>query len=152
MDCRTAQSKITPFIDNKLKLEELEEFINHVNSCKECHEELEVYYALLTAMKQLNEERNLSDNFSLDLKNKLERAQERILHVKYVYYRKKVVLILAMIFMAFFLGLGYANKSIHVDPGATYSKHRIRHEFKYRNDDWIDYELQLYLNEIGGLN
>jgi len=138
---------ITPFIDNKLKLEELEEFIDHVSSCHECHEELEVYYALLTAMKQLNEDRNLSDDFSLDLKNKIERAQEKILHVKYVYYRKKVILILAMIFMAIFIGLGYASRSINVDPGVSKSKFKIRNEFKHGNNDWIDYQLELYLND-----
>ena len=77
MTCIKAQSMIVSFVDNKLSIEELEEFLDHVNSCKTCREELEVYYTLLTAMKQLNEDRNLSDNFSLELKEKLGKSTRK---------------------------------------------------------------------------
>ena len=40
-----AQSLITGFINDELDIGELERFILHIQSCKECREELEVYYA-----------------------------------------------------------------------------------------------------------
>ena len=147
MTCIKAQSMIVSFVDNKLSIEELEEFLDHVNSCKTCREELEVYYTLLTAMKQLNEDRNLSDNFSLELKEKLEKAQEKIIHAKYTYYRKKTMLILVMIFLAIFIGLSYANKSIEKENTVTESDFHIRSIFRDGRDDFMDLQLQLYLEQ-----
>jgi len=66
-----AQSLITRFINDELEIVELEEFIKHIESCSECREELEVYYALLTAMKQLDEDKNLSQDFSQELQEKI---------------------------------------------------------------------------------
>ena len=56
MTCLDTQRMIIRFINDDLSLEELELFLDHVNSCSECREELEVYYALITAMKQLDED------------------------------------------------------------------------------------------------
>lgn len=103
MTCTEAQSIITAFINDELNISELEEFILHMESCPECREELEVYYALLTAMKQLDEDKNLSDDYSQELKEKIEHTQERIIHLRYNYYRKKGVLFLIILFMAVFL-------------------------------------------------
>lgn len=69
MNCLEAQSKIMAFIENKLPDDELREFIKHVRSCKNCYEELDIYYTLIVGMKQLDE----SDNISNDFKNALDR-------------------------------------------------------------------------------
>ena len=55
MNCLEAQSKIMAFIENKLPDDELREFIKHVRSCKNCYEELDIYYTLIVGMKQLDE-------------------------------------------------------------------------------------------------
>lgn len=109
MNCKKAQDMITPFINNKLSMKDMEEFLDHVNSCSNCREELEVYYTLLVAMKQLDEDRNVSGNYSLKLSEKMEKACEKVIHAKYTYYRKKVMLILTMIFLAILFGFSYAN-------------------------------------------
>lgn len=105
MTCSKTQSLITPFINDKLEMKELEEFINHVSTCKECREELEVYYALLTAMKQLDEDQNLSDDFSLELSEKLEREQEKIIHAKFLHYRKKGIMLVIILLLTTFFSL-----------------------------------------------
>ena len=89
MTCMEAQSSITAFINDEMDIAELEEFIEHIQDCEECMDELDVYYALLTAMKQLDEDRNLSDDFSQELREKIDCSQERIIHLRYNYYRKK---------------------------------------------------------------
>lgn len=138
---------ITPFINNKLSLEELEGFLEHVNSCKDCKEELEVYYALLTAMKQLDEDKNLSSDFVQELNIKLEKSQERIIHAKYTYYRKITVLIFTMILLAFLFSISYADirlqetKEISVEEYHTIMNYNVQR-------DWLDrIEFREYLEE-----
>ncbi|MBH1939753.1 zf-HC2 domain-containing protein [Mobilitalea sibirica] len=149
MTCMRAQSLITPFINDELNIKELEEFIEHVRSCKECREELEVYYALLTAMKQLDEDKNLSDDFSMELSAKLEKAQEKIIHIKFAYYRKKGILIFIIIMLAFFISFQYAFISQEKENPVTESTFKLRTEFQKRRYELIDIELKEKLEDQG---
>lgn len=94
MNCMDAQRLIVPFINKELNINQLEEFLHHVNSCPNCMEELEVYYVLLAGMKQLDEDKELSTDFNQDLKNLLRQAQDRIIHEKFLHIRKRIVLII----------------------------------------------------------
>ena len=55
MNCQNAQSMVLNFINNKLDKEETRAFIEHVRDCKDCWEELEIYYVMLVGLKQLDE-------------------------------------------------------------------------------------------------
>lgn len=144
MTCNKAQSLITPFINNKLKLKEMEDFIDHISSCPICKEELEVYYALLTAMRQLDEDKNLSSDFGLELDQKLERCKERILHAKFTYYRKKIFLFVTIIILAFIISIGYANKG-DTERMVTQSDFRIRKPFREEPKGYYEFMLREYL-------
>ncbi len=138
---------ITPFINNKLSLEELEGFLEHVNSCKDCKEELEVYYALLTAMKQLDEDKNLSSDFVQELNIKLEKSQERIIHAKYTYYRKITVLIFTMILLAFLFSISYADISFQEPKEISEEEYHRIMDYNVQRD-WMDrIEFREYLEE-----
>ncbi len=94
MTCMEAQSHITAFINNQLDMATLEDFLSHVNQCAECREELEVYYALLTAMKLLDEDKELSDNFKQELDHKLKMSADKIRKTKASRIRKKFYLMM----------------------------------------------------------
>ena len=151
MNCTKAQSMITPFINNKLSLNEAEDFIDHVGSCPDCREELEVYYALLTAMKQLDEDKNISSDFSQELNLKLERTREKIFHAKFTYYRKKVLLVLTILVVAFFLSISYAGNT-EEEQVVTESNYRIRYRFPSQLNSVNEQLLQNYLREQGMLS
>lgn len=73
MECKRAQELITAFINNQLENDdERKDFLEHIDDCRECREELEVTYSLLTAMKQLDENADLSDNYITELNHKIE--------------------------------------------------------------------------------
>lgn len=149
MTCSKAQSLITPFIHDELNMKELEEFISHVHTCRECREELEVYYALLTAMKQLDEDKNLSDDFSLELSEKLDREQEKIVHAKLAFYRKKGILVLVILFLAAFFSLEhYFLEKEKVNP-VTVSEFRLRMTFQDKRFEDIKKELDQRLKDQG---
>jgi len=152
MTCTEAQSIITAFINDELNISELEEFILHMESCPECREELEVYYALLTAMKQLDEDKNLSDDYSQELKEKIEHTQERIIHLRYNYYRKKGVLFLIILFMAVFFSLYHYLMPEEEVNNVTESRFRLRTSFMEDRFDKPAKELNDYLEKQGGLD
>ena len=96
MDCREMQSLIVPFIESQLTLEKARAFLKHIEVCKDCKEELEVYYILLVGLKQLEEE----PEESLDLHGQFE---EHLRNTKIQVERKswgilpKIILLLSLI-------------------------------------------------------
>ncbi len=150
MTCMKAQSLITAFINDELDIDELEEFTRHVQSCDECKEELEVYYALLTAMKQLDEDKNLSDDFNQELKEKLERSQERIIHLRYNYYRKKGALFVIIISFTVFFSLYHYLVPREPEIPVMESTFRLRTSFMEERFDTPREELDRYFEEQRG--
>lgn len=147
MKCIKIQSMITPFINDKLPVSDMEEFLEHVSSCSNCREELEVYYALLTAMKQLDDDESLSSDFPHELDVKLEAAHDKVVHIKYNYYRKIAMLILTMILLVILISFSYANRSVENNTTVTKSDYRIRIEFREQRDPYAELQLQKYLQE-----
>ena len=74
MDCRTAESMVTRFIDHSLSMNELEGFLDHIEHCPSCYDELETYFIVHEAMQQLDEDK---DGKVLDFK-KLDRKSTRL--------------------------------------------------------------------------
>lgn len=106
MTCLEAQTKIMAFIDNKLSDEELYDFVKHVKNCKNCSEELEIYYTLLVGMKQLDNNENLSTDFSRDLEKKLDDSMHRLNNTNKL--KKSSVAIIVMAVLAAGI-VGYNN-------------------------------------------
>lgn len=78
MDCLTAQTKITSYVEGQLFGEELKEFLIHMEKCSGCKEELEIYYTLLEATRQLDDGVLTTNNFSLELEHKIKNELEKI--------------------------------------------------------------------------
>ena len=71
MTCLEAQSKIIAYIENKLERNDKQEFLVHVKNCKECREELNIYYTMIEGMRQLDENEPLSKDFDADLEKRM---------------------------------------------------------------------------------
>lgn len=102
MDCKRAQELITPFINGQLDTEEAEAFLEHMESCKECREEMEVFYSLVTAMKQLDDGTDLSDNYTAELNHKMEECYLEGLRKKRSCARRRMLLV-SLIFLLLFM-------------------------------------------------
>ena len=48
MDCRQEWHEIQPFIRGQLNGEQTKEFLEHLDQCPSCREELEIYYTIET--------------------------------------------------------------------------------------------------------
>lgn len=67
MNCIRAQKLIKPYVDGELSGRELEEFLDHIESCSSCRDELVIYYAIDQSL------RNKDDGGDYDFKEKLSR-------------------------------------------------------------------------------
>lgn len=78
MICHKAEPYMMDFIENRLEIKKLKEFVEHLKVCKCCREELNLTYMATTAMQKLDEGQDfdieeetqlLLDNAQLEIDN-----------------------------------------------------------------------------------
>ncbi len=52
--CQEAEHLVTPYINDELTGDETEAFLAHIESCRNCQEELEIYFMVDVGLKQLD--------------------------------------------------------------------------------------------------
>lgn len=76
MNCKDLEKKIPSFLQDELDGSKLEEFVEHVESCPECKEELSIQFLVAEGLERLEGGNNF--NLQEELLRKLEDAQHRI--------------------------------------------------------------------------
>ncbi len=76
MDCKEAEKKIPSFLDDELDGRGLAEFVEHIEACPECMEELSIQFLVAEGLEQLEQGNNF--NLQKALTWKLEDADDKI--------------------------------------------------------------------------
>lgn len=79
MTCQQAEKMVVPYINNELSVAELQDFLEHIEGCENCREELEIYYMVDVGLKKLDEEQGTYDIVG-DLKRRLAESRRIIGH------------------------------------------------------------------------
>lgn len=67
MTCSEFESQISNFINANIKYAVLEKFIVHLHDCKECYDELEIYYMTNIGLEKVDKDDSISYNFKGEL-------------------------------------------------------------------------------------
>lgn len=109
MDCKTAQSLIIPYINHQLNDDQTEEFLKHIFECRECFEELEIFYTVHVALQKLDEDGQVSYNMRELLWNDLKGEERRIRRRKLIHRFSYTVMTLAEILLLLMLFSHFGN-------------------------------------------
>lgn len=120
MNCREAQALIVPFIEGKLSDEQKEKFIEHIENCTDCYDELEVYYIVMVGVKQLDEEDHILVDFNGDLKKYIAFQKEQLARKHSRSIRLKFGGVSAFVLLLLVCGFVYYNIYNHPDIAARY--------------------------------
>lgn len=105
MDCLKAQTCITSYVEEELTGDELKEFLLHVEQCEGCREELEIYYTLLVATKQLDEGVLTTSNFAKELDDKMKTQLGQIVSWERLNRRTHLTVALIGLFLVMWTGI-----------------------------------------------
>lgn len=84
MKCLEFQQQISDFLDNRLTVDAIADFVEHADSCPECMEELELRHMIKVGILEQNrDESGYGYDFSLQLNDLLERTK-RALRKRYI--------------------------------------------------------------------
>lgn len=107
MNCKEAKSLIQPYIEHRLPEGKLPQFLEHMETCKDCLDDLQVQYAICTAIDQLNRGEDFSDDYNTEVLQGLARERAHLLrHGRKLRFLRVVTLLL---FLASGLAIGLTN-------------------------------------------
>lgn len=84
MKCHDVQRMISGFIEEKLTDEQLEGFLEHIENCQDCYDELEVYYMITIGLMQLDEDHTGTMDLKKNLKDFISEQNKEL------YMRKRL--------------------------------------------------------------
>lgn len=76
MDCKQAEKAIPQFLADELTIDELREFMEHIDKCEECREELSIEFLVRVGLSRL-ESGNVFD-LQKELSDRLFHAENRL--------------------------------------------------------------------------
>ncbi len=80
MTCVEAEKMVVPYMKDELSPTELEDFLDHINTCENCREELEIHYMVDVGLKKLDEADGTYDIVG-DLKRKVAESYRSLRHI-----------------------------------------------------------------------
>ncbi|PXV95957.1 putative zinc finger protein [Lachnotalea glycerini] len=100
MECKEAQKLVTKYIADDITEQELEQFMEHIQICKDCYDELEINYTIFSAFVQLDNNEDSSDDINAMLLEKLKASRKYIRRKKIFNHYRILIYIAAMIVLA----------------------------------------------------
>ena len=67
-----------------------EEMLEHLLTCKECNEELEIYYTIINCIKELDGKLETSDNYHGEYNDFIEKTRREIRKYKKNRFRRRI--------------------------------------------------------------
>lgn len=80
MDCKEEEKMIPAFLQDDLDSKELEQFIEHIEECPECKEELSIQFLVSEGLEQLEAGNNFNLQSALAMKLEDARYQVKVRH------------------------------------------------------------------------
>lgn len=105
MDCRTAEGMVSHYLDHTLSPQNLEAFLNHIQYCPSCYEELETYFIVQKAMLQLDEDDHEGAlDFRSLLEEDLKHARRHVQNQRLLrFFAALLICLLAGVLILFFI-------------------------------------------------
>lgn len=92
MDCKEVQKRYIPFIDDKLSVKDLDEFLHHMNTCQDCREEYHIYYTMIMGIRYLEDDSDKKGNW-VNSQEKLQYAREYLRKYRFLKMLKYIVFV-----------------------------------------------------------
>ena len=140
MECSEFQKNIQHFIYGQLNMLKEEEMLEHLLACKECNEELEIYYTIINCIKELDGKLETSDNYHREYNDFIEKTRREIRKYKKNRFRRRIafpgVVGAAVLFTGLSVNMEAENNVRENNESRTFIDNDLSMRFRF-NDSHI---------------
>ena len=85
MTCKEAENLVMPYIRHELDMGQVEEFLEHIDQCGDCREELEIYYTVEVGIRQLDSDTD-TDRYNIkgDMEADITSSRQHIYNMRFL--------------------------------------------------------------------
>ena len=117
-----------------------EEMLEHLLTCKECNEELEIYYTIINCIKELDGKLETSDNYHGEYNDFIEKTRREIRKYKKNRFRRRIafpgVVGAAVLFTGLSVNMEVENNVRENNESRTFIDNDLSMRFRF-NDSHI---------------
>ena len=100
MNCAEAQGMIRPYLEKKMSDQQMQEFLDHIQHCPDCYEELEIYMAIFQTIKKADGHADPDDyNFERMMKQDIIRSRSYLRHKRFWRIGRLTVIAVAQVIL-----------------------------------------------------
>ena len=103
MNCEEVHQHFDAFIDDEMSVNDTDEFIRHIEQCRDCYDDLEVYYMVLAATGELSESDLESYDLTHLLPDKLSAARKFVRRRQLIRFLTAAVIVILFIAAVYFI-------------------------------------------------
>lgn len=108
MTCKDIDKSIALFLDDDLDNQQLNDFLDHIETCPECKEELTIQFLVRTGMQRLEDGNTFNlkeelDNLLRDAEKRLK-GRRRLVHFSFLLQLFVLALAVVTVILAFAIG------------------------------------------------
>ena len=117
-----------------------EEMLEHLLTCKECNEELEIYYTIINCIKELDGKLETPDNYHVEYNDFIEKTRREIRKYKKNRFRRRIafpgVVGAAVLFTGLSVNMEVHNNARENNESRTFIDNDLSMRFRF-NDSHI---------------
>ena len=113
-----------------------EEMLEHLLTCKECNEELEIYYTIINCIKELDGKLETSDNYHGEYNDFIEKTRREIRKYKKNRFRRRIAFPGAVLFTGLSVNMEVQNNARENNESRTFIDNDLSMRFRF-NDSHI---------------
>lgn len=111
MECFEVDTKLISYLDYSLDDDELQAFLNHIETCQSCREEVELFFILMEGLNQMNEEEIKIADFHAAFQEKRKQQLENVVQKKKI---RRITDRIVLIFVFFVVFVGFLYGFFHI--------------------------------------
>lgn len=147
MKCIEAQQLVKPYIEGQLSDKQLEHFLDHVEHCPECYEELEIYFSIYETIGSADKDQKEDYDFEGKLIRNMKNSRRYLQFRKVYRFFRFAVVILAELLLVCTIITGIELKSNEGSKGTTIYRMIYGKDGEIEIDYLSESEAEEYLKE-----
>lgn len=101
MTCKEAENLVMPYIRHEMDAGQMEEFLEHMDACAGCREELEIYYTVEVGIRQLDSDTD-TDRYNIkgDLEADIIASRQEIYKARFIkalHYAADTLMVMSLV-------------------------------------------------------
>ncbi len=103
MTCKEAEGMVMAYIRHDMDVQQMEEFLEHIDQCENCREELEIYYTVEAGIRQLDADTD-TDRYNIkgDMEADIMASRQHIYSMRFLCvlkYAANTLIVMSLVVM-----------------------------------------------------